>query len=496
MPGLFLNFTVELSQNAFCLARVVDRPDSDRPKDFVAVLRRLTSTCLPQRQRSKGLLHTACPISFYPSEMSVEELRARIVTLGSEIELQIKLLKKLESDKIRALRQLNAALDPVARLPLEISSEIFSHSLAASSTGKQDYPTGLLRICNAWTNIALSTPRLWTTVRIHFPCGDDFADVLSIWFKRARNLPLSILISLEGHSTNWSRCVSDVLWGHGGQLQHLEILDDDDFGDEDDDVALDDKRAIDLFGNTTLMSLPSLLTLVIRCQSGQRIYNASQICQLLHGTPNIVEFISDKVQTRNALDPEDRPLIVPTLRRVIFGQTTRDDDEILLFLALPALEALSLPMRYISGDDLVAFVERSAAPLHDLTLGWEYGGVPLCDCLRLIPTLIRFKMCEASAYVVTELFTALADSPSWLPNLRYLTIDIHITSPDWDWEPDISESSWRTLVRALSSRRLKQLYIVPVKTSPPLDVLASLRALVADGANMHVGTEQLNYIAG
>ncbi|KAJ6477608.1 hypothetical protein C8R45DRAFT_779783, partial [Mycena sanguinolenta] len=91
-----------------------------------------------------------------------------IMTLDGEIKLQKKLLKKLEEDRILALRQLNTALDPVARLPLEISSEIFLQSLTPSPTGKQDVPIALLRICNAWTNIALSTPRLWTTVRIHF----------------------------------------------------------------------------------------------------------------------------------------------------------------------------------------------------------------------------------------------------------------------------------------------------------------------------------------
>ncbi|KAJ6477588.1 hypothetical protein C8R45DRAFT_1157408, partial [Mycena sanguinolenta] len=93
----------------------------------------------------------------------------RIVELDSEIGLQKKILEKLETDRICALRQLSAALDPVARLPREISSEIFLLSLAPSPTaGKQDVPTALLRISNAWTDIALSTPRLWTTIHIHF----------------------------------------------------------------------------------------------------------------------------------------------------------------------------------------------------------------------------------------------------------------------------------------------------------------------------------------
>ncbi|KAJ6488930.1 hypothetical protein C8R45DRAFT_778562, partial [Mycena sanguinolenta] len=92
----------------------------------------------------------------------------RIVALDSEIELQKKLLGGLENDKALALRQLNAALDPVARLPLEISSEIFLQSLAARPGESREGPARLLRICSAWTDIALSTPHLWRNICIHF----------------------------------------------------------------------------------------------------------------------------------------------------------------------------------------------------------------------------------------------------------------------------------------------------------------------------------------
>ncbi|KAJ6477585.1 hypothetical protein C8R45DRAFT_1157400 [Mycena sanguinolenta] len=233
------------------------------------------------------MLSPVLPAQIDLPKMSVEKLRARIVELDSEIELQKKLLEKLETDRICVLRQLNAALDPVARLPREISSEIFLLPLAPSPTGKQDVPTALLRISNAWTDIALSTPRLWTTIHIHFPCGDDFAELLPIWFRRTRMHRLSISISLCGPSRNWNHRVSDVLWRHGALFKHLEILDDDLDADDDDLNSYDDNfsdltpgeesRAIDLFQDTTSVSLWSLQTLEIHCQSGQRIYNASQI---------------------------------------------------------------------------------------------------------------------------------------------------------------------------------------------------------------------------
>ncbi|KAJ6477624.1 hypothetical protein C8R45DRAFT_363451, partial [Mycena sanguinolenta] len=274
----------------------------------------LTSDVLDLSDSSNPLACTACSLArIDPSKMSVEKLRARIVELDSEIGLQKKILEKLEVDKIYVLHQLNAALDPVARLPLEISSEIFLQSLAPSPTGEQDVPTALLRICNAWSGIALSTPRLWTTIRIQFPCGDDCAEVLLNWFKRARNLPLSIAISLVGRSMNWNHRVSDVLWRHGGQFQHLEILDDDDFSPYDHDFSSDsddeDLQAVDLFGQTDSLSLslPLLQTLVIRCQVGHRTYDGSQILQILRGAPTLVEFVSNKVDANYYGAPKGPP---------------------------------------------------------------------------------------------------------------------------------------------------------------------------------------------
>ncbi|KAJ6488929.1 hypothetical protein C8R45DRAFT_1213540 [Mycena sanguinolenta] len=102
-------------------------------------------------------------------------------------------------------------------------------------------------------------------------------------------------------------------------------------------------------------------------------------------------------------------------------------------------------------------------------------------------------MWKPDTEAVIQLFANLVDNPSLLPNLRDLTVYIRVTahSP----EPDISESSWRTLVRAVSThRRMEQLYIGPVAVSPPPDILASLRELVTGGVNVHVGTEDINFV--
>ncbi|KAF7361500.1 hypothetical protein MSAN_01183500 [Mycena sanguinolenta] len=420
--------------------------------------------------------------------MSVQELRARILKFDSEIERQMELLKTLEQDKSIVQSQLNAVLDPVARLPLEISSEIFLQFFVLCET--RPVPTVLLNICRAWAVIAKSTAALWTAVHIDFPCGDDLAQVLPIWFQRAQNYPLSITISLRGRFSSWNHHVSSVIWKHGEKFKHLEILHDDDFADTELD------ETVDLFGesdeDTNWLSLPLLETLTIRCQHRQRMYFASQIFELIRQAPNIVELSFGKIALDFDGDSDadsDEKLLAPTLRRLVF-EDDYTDDSFLNFVSLPALNALCLPVYYVTGENLLAFLERSGAPLRDLALGGyhPHSSVPLHECLRGIPTLTRFRMSEANPRAVTDLFVALADSPSMLPNLCNLTIRTM-----GDSASDIPDSSWRALVRALSTRRM-QSRIVGVAVSPPEDVLASFRELAVDGADIYVGTEECNFV--
>ncbi|KAJ7757765.1 hypothetical protein DFH07DRAFT_772756 [Mycena maculata] len=91
--------------------------------------------------------------------MSVEELRASIEQISVDIERQREVLKKLETNKSLLQRRLNAVLDPVARLPLEISSEIFFQCLPPlPERGTRFLPMIFLNICNSWSRIAISTP--------------------------------------------------------------------------------------------------------------------------------------------------------------------------------------------------------------------------------------------------------------------------------------------------------------------------------------------------
>ena len=84
-------------------------------------------------------------------------------------------------------------------LPIELWSEIFLHCLPADAHSRlrlTDAPLVLLRVCGAWSNIALSTPRLWSSISIFLEDGFqwDPLPMLKLFLERSRDTPLSIAI--------------------------------------------------------------------------------------------------------------------------------------------------------------------------------------------------------------------------------------------------------------------------------------------------------------
>ncbi|KAJ7302104.1 hypothetical protein DFH08DRAFT_906060 [Mycena albidolilacea] len=426
-------------------------------------------------------------------------LRARIDEISAEIALQKTVLKKLEQGRSLVQRQLNAVVDPVSRLPLEISSEIFLLSLAADpgpmarekrldpsllssfpKAGACRVPMLLMNVCNTWSDIALATPALWTAIRIDFPCASGLSRLVPIWFRRAKNHPLSI--TLGGDLSYLGSRVTTVIWKYGERLKHLEICEKE-IHYEGNYSGEDSNAEIDLFGDMTPGPLSLLETLTIRTEKGNRVpFSSVKILKLLRLAPNLVECtfhmrLIDNFRRR-------KPVVHSGLRRLLIRGCARDG-HILDCLSLPALETLSVQMEDISSgltdSGLLYFLKRSAPPLQELNITLHshyYGNEPyILQSLRLIPTLTRFGMCFPKSELLAAVFAALADSHSLLPNLR--TLIIHLSN--------ISESAWRQALRAASTRRSIHFDIYPSRrANPPEDVLAGFRELVADGVLIEV----------
>ncbi|KAF7328821.1 F-box domain-containing protein [Mycena venus] len=417
------------------------------------------------------------------TEMSVADLEARIAKLSVEIDVQKDVLKKLEQDKVLAQRQLNTMRDPVARLPFEISSEIFVQSLAPfPKPGASHVPMLLLNICNGWSAIALSTPTLWAAMHIASPCSEGIEELLLVWIEPARNRPLSIL--LDG-------CLDEsaaaIVWRHGRLLNHLEI----------DPDGFSDYTRINLFGDVTPGPLPLLETLTIRNSNWDTApeFSGPQVLELLRLTPNLDECILDGIHPVCDLEAIAEVHAIPNLRRLMFGAHGRcpdSDDDLLRYLTLPALQTLHLSMRYGSADDLFSFLQRSSPPLQDLVIGEAWGPIDLVrlhECLTLMPSLTRFELWGGSHVFVPDFLSALTDS-TLLLNLRSLILhlDAH----------NITDSFWMTLLRALSARRT-QLQMVNIgltdlkpSRKPAGSLLDEFRGLVADGMQINITADKSN----
>ncbi|KAJ7924453.1 hypothetical protein B0H13DRAFT_1706754, partial [Mycena leptocephala] len=248
--------------------------------------------------------------------MSVEEIQARIAQLSVDIEMQRELLRQLENSKISAQRQLNAIRDPVARLPLEISSEIFLRCLPPfrPTPGARSLPMLLLNVCSAWTHIALFTPALWASIDLEFPG----VEILQLWLDRAQRRTLSI--SLRRSLGNG---VSSILRKYAEQIKQLELY------EENVDVA------------SLSFDLPCLeiLTFGSPDYDPEDLYALSlpPIMGLLSLAPNLVECTFLNIAIDLSMATESK-MILPSLRCLKFGvlgQGNHGGDDSLLHLSLP-----------------------------------------------------------------------------------------------------------------------------------------------------------------
>ncbi|KAJ6500835.1 hypothetical protein C8R45DRAFT_82040 [Mycena sanguinolenta] len=438
--------------------------------------------------------------------MSAEAFHARIEELSSEIDLYKARIKKLRRDRCLVQRQLNSVNDPVARLPPEIASEIFLQCLPPAKlpmVGARNFPMRLQNVCSNWNTIALSTPALWTDLQICFPCPEDLAHLLPIWFQRAGSLPLTI--SLRGARARWRHSVCAAVWGFAERLGHLEICvgNDSPFDDYDDDAdsVTEDEWVEDVFGGRTLGSLPLLKTLSVNSFTPTEFFGLPQIMQLLRSASNMTEFKSKYEIFRssgatipNVVHPTLRSLTVERSPHTVRLETVAP--QMLTRLSLPGLEVLTIPMSAIYVRELLSFLERSAPPLCQLVMAADAQDPPtsevLHQCLRLIPSLPHFEIQwpDQVAHIVPDLIAALADSSSslLLPNLQSLTIDVLAGTMH------ISQPFWRALLRAVSSRRFQLRLVGPHFRIPSADIMQAFKELDDDGVEVYVGNKDHNFV--
>ncbi|KAK7022436.1 hypothetical protein R3P38DRAFT_2628879 [Favolaschia claudopus] len=417
----------------------------------------------------------------------VAGLREHIHELTDTIRFQEHLLCDLKEEQRRARKQLNSFVDPMARLPVELLSEIFTLCVSGISRSRInccEAPMSLLQVCQSWRDVALAIPNLWTRLEVEgLPCSDEFVDMCTAWVGRAKGKPLAL--SLSG-VLNISRNVRQLLDVCGQQLHELSL--------ELQDQGLLDRR-IDLQGAT----FPSLRTLILTSASRTPICTPKDSVELLRAAPALLEchFRGMRYSRIGFGEGYISPLTHTYLTTLHLGQPEDADAEIsknsavvLKYLTLPALRDLLVTELDISESEAISFFTRSSPPLYRLeliikehTASMNWGPGTLAQCLQVIPTLRELRVSGpgcASALLVLMINERI------LPNLRHVTV----------WPSSPQRADYALVLALLSSRSTLESFKFILDNSWPHDEdVFALRELAdSRGIDIHVGPFGINYI--
>lgn len=135
-----------------------------------------------------------------------------LARLNSEIAHLLARLEdlKLRRDKIKHYVDAHQALlSPARRLPVDIIGEIFVHCLPTGRNATRalyEAPLLLGLICRSWRDVAMSIPRLWSSIHVYVPSSttsghQTISSLIEMrtrgvqdWLNRSGTLPLSISV--------------------------------------------------------------------------------------------------------------------------------------------------------------------------------------------------------------------------------------------------------------------------------------------------------------
>ncbi|KAJ7782566.1 hypothetical protein DFH07DRAFT_791143 [Mycena maculata] len=350
--------------------------------------------------------------------MSVAELQKWLKEISSSITQQKRLhkqrLRDLEQSRSDVRRQLNELRDPLARLPLEVSSEIFMQSLPPLGwivPSPYRPPMLLLNVCNSWSDIALATPALWTNVDVLFPRAEGFEALLDRWFDRAKSRPLSIALGVEEGDLDEE--IQLVVNEHAHRVETLEI-------NADSASSISDLKN----------PFPLLKTFHIR---GFQSIDLAVWLDILRLAPNLHECIFPyPTYFHGRMKPEG--LTLAHLHHLRLGEymplTVYCQGSCPFpYLTLPSLRTLAISSKIdIDPNELSEFILRTRPPLKSLSISPKFTDLSAQTLneffrpLRIIE-LADLELVSDSVPETTAILELLASGPQTiLPTLRTLTI--------------------------------------------------------------------------
>ncbi|KAJ7643816.1 hypothetical protein FB45DRAFT_1114131 [Roridomyces roridus] len=366
-------------------------------------------------------------------------------------------------------------IDPVMRLPLELSSEIFLQSLP--STPDMQAVATLLQISRGWTAIALATPPLWTNITNNGVEHSKFLALLTTWLDRGGEFPVSL--SLNPISRARFEDILDTLKPHAHRVQSLRLL-----------------RVVE--GLDKIYVFVALKSLTIDgCHNRHISCNTADIVHILRCSPNLEEFNLLNGCYNGSKLSQQTSLTHSSLRRLRFGESEAMQHhscaQISRHLTLPSLDTLCISeFIHICVEDLVGFLTRSSPPLRSVHLGLcgglDMDGIRQCFTLFSIVTELEIIY---PVNIVCNFFHILATVPEALPALQNLRITGCLGMA----------SDFESVLAGVVQRRTVLRSIRLVTSHPFRDrcfsryKAAAFRQIANDGMDIYIGTPDRNFLS-
>ncbi|KAJ7154283.1 hypothetical protein C8R46DRAFT_448588 [Mycena filopes] len=350
-------------------------------------------------------------------------------------------------------------------LPPEILGEIFMHCLEGLGEivpNPKNAPLLLCNICRRWREVALSTPRLWSSLAVDFgaisDCHGTQLGVYRDWLMRARKAPvtlflndlqrpdlhtsmktlLSIIVGLSpqwrdvelrlaGNLTPFLFSTDGVFLGKLPLLEKLAIsilppqepAPDDDSDDTPSEIALlftDAPRLRHLILDKDYLpvQVPWDQLHKFSCVT----ITPSSCTRILRNSPNLLDAVFGRIY-----GPRSNSRVVhPRLQSLTVGMPCDlDEPHLLDSLTAPALKSLVIrvPVRPPIAASFTSFISRSSIQLHSLAL---LPAPKIADgliaCLKAASSVVHLRISPPNVEEADALFVQLTDHSGLLPKLE------------------------------------------------------------------------------
>ncbi|KAJ7171923.1 hypothetical protein C8R46DRAFT_1084250, partial [Mycena filopes] len=357
----------------------------------------------------------------------------------------------------------------ILALPPELLAEIFVHcllqwphseTLAAPHLLCRDAraaPLLLCRVCRQFRVVALSTPKLWSSMCIiGFEDKDEegaYVDFCRTWLSRTGNLPISLALVddiVHGISPDPEDSVLSVIVEWAGRLRALEIggrfwgdILNGEKGSITERVPLLEELTISTYnelGPVILPNAPKLRIVSVNLWTPTLPIQLPwhQLTKIHIGYIDIVPFLAI-LQTSTSLLQASFDFYAWTiqssrlpvsdysharLRRIHLGVAECSEKQIPLsllhHLKTPTLEGLSVAFLHesltLDLSPLLSFLSQPRLRLQTLALdSINTSMADLIKCLRLTPSLTHLRLTPHYIRDIDVLFTQLTGRPEFLP---------------------------------------------------------------------------------